>query len=53
MLFSSITFIVCFLPLTLLVYYYCPTVRSQNAALLLASLVFYAWGEPAYIVELF
>ncbi|MDR2477552.1 MAG: MBOAT family protein, partial [Treponema sp.] len=50
MLFSSITFIVCFLPLTLLVYYYCPTVRAKNAALLLASLVFYAWGEPAYIV---
>ncbi|MDR2481632.1 MAG: MBOAT family protein [Spirochaetaceae bacterium] len=50
MLFSSITFIVCFLPLTLLVYYYCPAVRAKNAALLLASLVFYAWGEPAYVV---
>ncbi|MDR2479512.1 MAG: MBOAT family protein [Treponema sp.] len=50
MLFSSITFIVCFLPLTLLVYYYCPTVNTKNAALLLASLVFYAWGEPAYIL---
>jgi hypothetical protein len=24
-------------------------VRAKNAALLLASLVFYAWGEPAYI----
>ena len=50
MLFSSITFIVCFLPLTLLVYYYCPTVQTKNAALLLASLVFYAWGEPTYIL---
>jgi alginate O-acetyltransferase complex protein AlgI len=49
-LFSSITFIVCFLPLTLLVYYYCPTVYSKNAALFLASLIFYAWGEPVYVV---
>ena len=50
MLFSSLTFIVCFLPLTLLVYYYCPTVQTKNAALLAASLVFYGWGEPAYIL---
>jgi alginate O-acetyltransferase complex protein AlgI len=34
----------------LLVYYYCPTIKTKNAALLFSSLVFYAWGEPAYIV---
>ena len=50
MLFSSITFIVCFLPVMLLVYYYCPTVQSKNTALFLGSLLFYGWGEPTYIL---
>lgn len=50
MLFSSITFITCFLPIVLLTYYYCPTIKSRNNLLLLASLIFYAWGEPKYIL---
>jgi alginate O-acetyltransferase complex protein AlgI len=50
MLFSSITFIICFLPIVLLIYYYCPTVKEKNNLLLLASLIFYAWGEPKYIL---
>jgi len=50
MLFSSITFIVCFLPIILLMYYCCPKSKARNILLLLASLFFYAWGEPKYVI---
>ncbi len=51
MLFSSLIFIVYFLPITVIVYYSIPTRRLdlRNVWLLLASLVFYSWGEPVYI----
>lgn len=49
MLFSSITFLFIFLPLTLLLYYLVPF-RMKNYVMLAASLVFYAWGEPVYII---
>ena len=49
MLFSSITFLYYFLPLTLLCYFLAPR-RAKNAVLLLFSLVFYAWGEPKYVL---
>lgn len=41
-----------FLPLTLLVYFIIPGrfVMARNTALLIASLVFYGWGEPKYIL---
>mgnify|MGYP001203733514 len=45
MLFSSIPFLYYFLPLVLAVYFLTPA-RFRNAVLLLASLIFYAWGEP-------
>ena len=45
MLFSGIPFLCYFLPCTLLLYLIVPR-RLKNAALLAASLVFYAWGEP-------
>ena len=48
MLFSSIVFLFTFLPVILILYYLVPR-RLKNALLLLCSLVFYAWGEPAYI----
>lgn len=48
MLFSSITFLFVFLPITLLLYYVVPH-KFKNAVLLLCSLIFYAWGEPIYI----
>ena len=48
MLFSSLTFLYFFLPAALGVYYLTPA-RGRNAALLLASLVFYAWGEPRFV----
>ncbi|MDR3284084.1 MAG: MBOAT family protein [Treponema sp.] len=50
MLFSSITFIILFLPLTLLVYYCCPFIKAKNIILLIASLLFYAWGEPKFVL---
>ena len=49
MLFSSITFLYCFLPCVLLVYFVVPD-RMKNLVLLLASLFFYGWGEPKYLV---
>lgn len=49
MLFSSITFLFIFLPLTLLLYYLVPF-RMKNYVMLAASLIFYAWGEPIYII---
>ncbi len=49
MLFSSITFLFLFLPIVLAVYYLVPD-KAKNIVLLLASLFFYAWGEPVYVV---
>ena len=49
MVFSSLTFLFLFLPITLLVYYIVPD-RFKNAVALLASIFFYAWGEPVYVV---
>lgn len=47
MIFSSIPFLYYFLPCVLLFYYLVP-MKYKNGVLLLASLVFYAWGEPSY-----
>lgn len=49
MLFSSITFLFLFLPVTVLIYYLVPQ-KTKNLVLLIASLFFYAWGEPVYVV---
>jgi len=52
MLFSSSLFLFLFLPLVLLVYYL-PLRRrrqGQNVFLLAASLLFYAWGEPWFVL---
>ena len=49
MVFSSIPFLFFFLPLCLIMYYAVPY-RVKNYVLLAFSLVFYAWGEPVYIV---
>ena len=49
MLFSSITFFFFFFPVTLAVYYLAP-VQMRNLVMLAASLFFYAWGEPVYII---
>ncbi len=50
MLFSSIEFLYCFLPIVLLLYYIASfSVPLKNAVLLFASLYFYAWGERQFV----
>ncbi|MCI5827353.1 MAG: MBOAT family protein, partial [Lachnospiraceae bacterium] len=49
MVFSSMIFICVFLPVILVIYFALPK-QSRNLWLLLASLFFYAWGEPRYIL---
>lgn len=49
MLFSSIPFLYYFLPCVLILYF-CAPKKLKNAVLLLSSLVFYAWGEPVYVL---
>ena len=48
MLFSSISFLYYFLPCVLILYHIVPK-EWKNGALLLVSLVFYAWGEPRFV----
>lgn len=48
MLFSSVTFLYFFLPLTIFLYYIVPK-RAKNFVLLVMSVLFYAWGEPVYV----
>ena len=48
MLFSSIPFLYYFLPCILIIYYLVPK-PIKNLVLLLASLVFYGWGEPVLV----
>ena len=50
MVFSSLVFLLLFLPLFLLLYFVCAKPAWRNAVLLLFSLLFYAWGEPKWIV---
>ena len=52
MVFSSLTFLFVYLPLTLAVYFIAP-LRWRNLVLLLVSLFFYGWGEPVYILIMF
>ena len=49
MVFSSFVFLLVFLPITLALYYLAPK-KAKNGVLFVASLVFYAWGEPIYIL---
>ena len=49
MLFSSMTFVFMFLPIVCMLNYLCRK-ELRNYILLLASLLFYAWGEPKYVV---
>ena len=49
MLFSSISFLYYFLPIVLILYFIAPG-NMKNLILMISSLVFYAWGEPEYVV---
>ena len=48
MVFSSTIFLFFYLPITLLGYYLLDR-RYKNVFLLIASLLFYAWGEPKFV----
>ena len=52
MVFSSLLFLYAFLPLSLLSYALCRSLRAKNISLLVFSLIFYAWGEPKYVLLL-
>lgn len=48
MVFSSISFLIYFLPIVIALYYLAPA-GLKNLVLLVTSLFFYAWGEPIYV----
>ncbi len=50
MVFSSLVFLCIFFPAVLLLYHISPGLKLKNIILLVASLLFYAWGEPKWIV---
>jgi lipoprotein-releasing system permease protein len=52
LIFSSLTFLFAYLPLTLAIYFLAP-LRWRNLVLLVVSLFFYGWGEPIYITIMF
>ena len=49
MLFSSLTFLFVFLPITLLLYYLSPK-KWKNGVLLFLSILFFAWGGVSYTI---
>ncbi len=52
MVFSSLIFLYAFFPLSLLAYILCRGQKAKNTVLLIFSLIFYAWGEPKYVLLL-
>ena len=50
MVFSSITFVYAFFPLVAVAYYLSKNRVYRNVVLLLASLLFYSWGEPRFLL---
>ena len=52
MSFSDLFFIYLFLPICLLVYYRAKNPRTRNLILIVFSLIFYAWGEPVWLLLL-
>ena len=52
MVFSSLIFLCIFFPSVLLIYNFSKNITYKNAVLVLFSLVFYAWGEPGWVVLL-
>ena len=50
MVFSSLTFLLLFLPIFLAAYFLAPKNKVKNVILFAFSLLFYSWGEPIYVV---
>ena len=52
MVFSSLTFLLFFFPLTLILCFARRNINWRNGVLLAASLIFYAWGEPVWVLAM-
>ena len=52
MVFSSLIFMCIFLPIVLIAYNLSKNLTYKNTVLIIASLFFYAWGEPIWVVLL-
>ena len=52
MVFSSLSFLLYFFPIVLLLYFIRKDIKWKNGVLLMASLFFYAWGEPIWITAM-
>lgn len=50
MVFSSLVFLCIFLPTVFLLYTLVPSLKFRNGLLIVASLIFYAYGEPVYVL---
>ena len=50
MVFSSLIFLYLFLPLCLILYFSVKSLQAKNIVLVVFSLLFYAWGEPVYVL---
>ncbi len=51
MVFSSLTFLFAFLVITMILYYIAPK-KLKNVVILVSGLLFYAWGEPIYVLAM-
>ncbi|MGN0666903.1 MAG: MBOAT family O-acyltransferase [Huintestinicola sp.] len=49
MVFSQLTFLYYFLPIVMLVYFFSPD-KVRNIIIFITGLIFYAWGEPFYVI---
>ena len=52
MVFADLFFIYFFLPLCLIFYFRAKTIEKKNLVLIIFSLIFYAWGEPVFVLLL-
>lgn len=52
MVFASLNFLLVFFPICMTAYFFAKDIKQKNAVLLAFSLVFYAWGEPIYVLLL-
>ena len=52
MIFASLLFLYLFLPLNIILYFVFPNIKLKNVVLIAFSLIFYAWGEPVWVLLL-
>ena len=52
MVFADLFFLYFFLPVCLIAYFVAKDLKTKNMVLIAFSLLFYAWGEPVYVLML-